>query len=276
MFIPPAVQVLTASKIETIEHLDYIAARFTKTPRPPTTVIDFPVSNAALQQLQSMVLKRGYSDCTKHVLIQPKMTQISKLHQQILPFPRCVWFSQPYIPHLKEVGEWRVIIVNGQILSTNYTHPSPNGPGQLDWRPMDPPFTLQALQYVYILIYISVFISSNSRNTNIDAMHNLIYTTTDISTRKEATDELHQYAMTTWKHLVQIENRRFGIKNSTLKVYCRLDISFMPDTDGKLKYFVNEVGRSSTLVLWMNEVSKVNYETFCNHFKQGLRQWYNG
>ena len=69
--------------------------------------------------------------------------------------------------------------------------------------------------------------------------------------------EFKKFAETTFRHLVLEEERRQGIQgNSDLRVFCRLDISVVPDANGKLSYFVNEVTNFSRCALFLKVVGQ--------------------
>jgi hypothetical protein len=62
------------------------------------------------------------------------------------------------MPYLQKFGEWRVIIANGEIISTVFTHPGETM-GHFDWKPLNPHYTLQALKYAYPLFSSSKHIA---------------------------------------------------------------------------------------------------------------------
>jgi hypothetical protein len=57
--------------------------------------------------------------------------------------------------------------------------------------------------------------------------------------------ELETFAETTLRNLVEAERMAYYHRPS-IETFCRLDIGVMPDEEGNLRYFVNEVTRSPT------------------------------
>jgi hypothetical protein len=64
--------------------------------------------------------------------------------------------------------------------------------------------------------------------------------------------DIDDFAIRTLDELIQLERREFGYEPS-LSAFARLDIGIMPDTDGKAKFFVNELERLPAVTLWREE-----------------------
>jgi hypothetical protein len=119
---PPVEELLWSShKLNVIKVLDEIAA-IKKTPRPWTQLL-----TKGFKPTSETFLKREGSDCSNHAL---KPSQVAKLPQKDLakkaqeaPYR---WMVQQYVPALREVGEWRVILVGGRIVYTVHTREGGN------------------------------------------------------------------------------------------------------------------------------------------------------
>ena len=77
------------------------------------------------------VLKRTHSESGNHIIFLQDMLgkrtwEYMDAHSEI---PRCRWFSQTYVPLLKDYGEWRVVIVRGAPAYTVHTQPVGNPRG---------------------------------------------------------------------------------------------------------------------------------------------------
>src|SRR5882762_6501095 len=72
----------------------------------------------------STMLKRTHSESSNHVIfpndLEKRNWEYLNTHSEI---PRCRWFAQSYIKSLKDLGEWRVILVGGSPVYTIHTQP---------------------------------------------------------------------------------------------------------------------------------------------------------
>jgi len=101
-------------KSNLIASLDEIAREVTFTPRPVTKVIKRPCPIPT-----DTVLKRTHSDTGKHVVLP---NTIGRTWDKLQDGPRgSIWLSQTYIPTLPQLGEFRVMLVNGEPLYTIFT-----------------------------------------------------------------------------------------------------------------------------------------------------------
>lgn len=65
-----------------------------------------------------------------------------------------------------------------------------------------------------------------------------------------ARTELYDFAVSTVRAVMDIENKRRKTNSSSLQVFCRLDVSVIKKGDGSYCYFVNELERSLTVGLY--------------------------
>ena len=70
----------------------------------------------------------------------------------------------------------------------------------------------------------------------------------------DAKDVFVKYASHTLQGLIEVEEQRTK-RPSSLRVWCRMDISVMKGPDGKYQYFVSEVERSQTVGLYRGSCS---------------------
>jgi hypothetical protein len=134
------------SKATLYEHLDLIAWSTTKTAR-----LKWERLTAGEPIKRSGVIKRSHSDSGQHVFIREKKDDATNWEYlaEKMKVPGCCWMWQAYSDPLKRLGEWRVIIVGGEIYCVVHTlhHPSKNIWGAevvSHW------YTLEELAYVYI------------------------------------------------------------------------------------------------------------------------------
>lgn len=115
-------QIARGDKLSVIQSLTIIAALTTHTPRPYTSPINIPFSDD-LSSLRGYVIKRGYSDGSRHVYFHPeKAMRIVNKDPTPKIIPGCQYFIQEYIKFLRTLGEWRVVIVEGEIVYCVFTH----------------------------------------------------------------------------------------------------------------------------------------------------------
>lgn len=113
---PPPIQVdLSGRKDALIRNLDQISLEM-RTLRPQTTTL---VRGGPIPE--HTVLKRTHSDGQNHVIL-PQSSHRSWEYMELGP-PTAVWISQEYVPLLRTIGEWRVIVVNSMIHYVVHTLP---------------------------------------------------------------------------------------------------------------------------------------------------------
>jgi glutathione synthase/RimK-type ligase-like ATP-grasp enzyme len=73
------------------------------------------------------VLKREHSECTENVkLPKDNETLTLEIRRKLLQ-DRYMWLAQEYMPLLRDIGEWRVIVVGGRVENVVFTHPLDSG-----------------------------------------------------------------------------------------------------------------------------------------------------
>ena len=108
---PPISELLySRHKYNVIKNLDLVADQM-RTARPRTVLLSTEPS------IEGWFLKREGSDCGNHIYgpeeaSQLPESQIQRMAKE-LPFR---WIKQEFVPALKQIGEWRVVMVGGRIL----------------------------------------------------------------------------------------------------------------------------------------------------------------
>ena len=118
---PPISELLRSRhKYNVICNLDDIARGITNTSRPQTALL------SENHSIDGCVLKREGSDFGNHFYGPEKTCKLTSSRIQEManeePFR---WMKQRFVPALKRIGEWRVIIVGSRIL---YIVNTVNGP----------------------------------------------------------------------------------------------------------------------------------------------------
>lgn len=114
-FWPPRIQMQELSnKVNLMKRLDYISEAM-ETGRPKTTKLR---SNKPLPE--GTVIKRTHSDCGTHVFIPGEDESMTWDDLDQGP-PGSSWMSQDYAVHLRNLGEWRAIVVDGKLLYVVHT-----------------------------------------------------------------------------------------------------------------------------------------------------------
>jgi hypothetical protein len=104
------------SKAGLTKRLDFISDSM-GTKRPKTTPLKRggPIPTG-------VVLKRTQSDCQSHVFL-PKSNRPVRWEDLKEGPPGSVWLAQDFVPELRSLGEWRSVIVGGDlvyVVHTNY------------------------------------------------------------------------------------------------------------------------------------------------------------
>jgi hypothetical protein len=68
--------------------------------------------------------------------------------------------------------------------------------------------------------------------------------------RAEGEAQLYSFAQVTLEALIQIEEEELGLEDSSLRLFCRMDISVIDNGRDGLDYFVNEVERGPLVALY--------------------------
>lgn len=114
---PPNDQASTVgSKWQLIENLDIIASRHNQL-RPKSVLLEDGATIPA-----NTVVKRTHSESGNHIIL-PKDGE--KRNWDYLrdnsDIPRCRWFAQTYVDLLHYFGEWRVVMMGGEVAYTVHT-----------------------------------------------------------------------------------------------------------------------------------------------------------
>ncbi|KAG2335749.1 hypothetical protein BDR05DRAFT_971466 [Suillus weaverae] len=218
---PPSREILHASiKFNVIVNLDQIAARMVNSPRPQTT----PLSrNDVSQSFEGWILKREGSDCNRHVLLPGKVDPLN-LPRDCGHFR---WLKQSYVPTLRKLGEWRIMLVDCLPLWVVHTAPG-NREEELVFLHRDAGLSLAEMTLRIREPYVFDDIMDPVGGT--------------LSERRQADEELESFATTVLSQLIEVEEDLLGAPSS-LRLMVRLDIGVMHGLDGRLGYFINEVER---------------------------------
>lgn len=97
-------------------HLKLIANTITRTATLPFHVLkdEQPIE-------EDSVIKRSHSDSGRHVLAPTDVGRNWEYLNGNMEVPGCVWISQRYCPLLVNYGEWRVLLLGGEIFHTIHT-----------------------------------------------------------------------------------------------------------------------------------------------------------
>lgn len=86
--------------------------------------------------------------------------------------------------------------------------------------------------------------------------------------------EFYEFVLETWRELVLREARDTGSKPS-IGVFCRMDVGIRidPSGDGRPRYFINEVERTTTTSLWLYHFVRSTMRTLGDTFAMVFKQW---
>ena len=113
-------------KCRLTENLDKIA-RHSKHPRPRSHPLTAQKPSATELETRNWVLKRERSCCAEHVKLPTDTKSLTgKIRQELLQ-SRYIWLAQEYMPLLRRIGEWRVVVVGGRVEHVVFTHPDDAG-----------------------------------------------------------------------------------------------------------------------------------------------------
>jgi hypothetical protein len=115
---PPTLQVQHLShKWELIRRLDFISDEM-DIPRPITQVLSREDSIPTC-----MVLKRSHSDCGSKVIFPAQHRRMTwEDLKDVSEPPESTWMAQELVPQLKTLGEWRALLVDGEIVYVVHTN----------------------------------------------------------------------------------------------------------------------------------------------------------
>lgn len=120
---PPVEQARnTGSKLPTLQHL-HIISSLNDQYYPHTTRL-----TEGQEISEDLVLKRSHSNSGHHVIFpgaDPEIRCWKHLNNQA--HGEEFWMAQEYVPSLRNIGEWRSIVIGGRVLTTMHMHVVSNG-----------------------------------------------------------------------------------------------------------------------------------------------------
>ncbi|KAH9910591.1 uncharacterized protein BXZ73DRAFT_83411 [Epithele typhae] len=260
---------LYGSKLALINHLDILAAKVTHTLRPVTKPVNI------LEPVQTEeVLKRGHSAWGNHVSLPSqedsltrwkKMVPNKALEKQWFP---SVWFSQPFLQSLREIGEMRCFFFGKKL--THIVHTLTREEiGRFDYDKVRSTIPLKDIPAKLELRKRELMKSPKALS--------LAYAWIDPEDHEEShvgtgLNELQTFAEVTFKGLCQLEQGCSPTGSSDLTLFARIDIGLIPDNQGGFQYFVNEVERSWGTTLFGSLESHVVVSAV-HQFGQSLAAW---
>ncbi|KAG2126333.1 uncharacterized protein EDB93DRAFT_1064493, partial [Suillus bovinus] len=226
---PPSQEMLFASKkFNVIKTLDEIARNTTNSPRPQTEILS---RTNRSQSFEGFVLKREGSDCTRHIFL-PGTIDSFNLPRDKGGFR---WLKQSYVPALRHVGEFRVIVLDCRPLWVIHTSPG-NHENQIVFFPF--------LTQMHIFDFDS---SRLQKPYGFDDIMDPVGGT--VEERHLADAELESFVVATLSNLIAIEEGLLQ-GTSSLRLMARVDLGVLRGSDGRLGYFVNEVERGIMITLF--------------------------
>ncbi|KAG6369552.1 hypothetical protein JVT61DRAFT_14253 [Boletus reticuloceps] len=261
LFWPPIRLARQASmKWNTICHLQMIARLHgSYTPRTVrlSTGQDIP---------DDVVLKRSHSECAKHVILPTasrsrRTWEYLNAHTDKYEF----WMAQEYVQSLDQIGEWRVFIVGGNVISVVHTY-----------KTSDDGWKGTVTESFLTLDEIREIVEKEPTPIRpADLRRKIVNPESGAAPiRSRARDDFMGFVLTTWKHLVARETRDTGAKPS-ICLFCRVDVGIRIDMSGQAPpaYFVNEVERSPNTSIWLrfhDNTMGTLADTFAMVFKRWL------
>ncbi|KAG9310614.1 hypothetical protein JVU11DRAFT_9181 [Chiua virens] len=239
---PSSQEMLQLRELDTITMLDEIARVETKTIRPWSSLL--PPNSPDMP----LVLKREERSCGKNTIV--KTCDRNRIRSILRKKDRSPyrWYCQEWIPEWTEVGQWRCIIVGGQMIN----HILLNGPDGLTLREDG-----RTLAGMYQL--------QNAR----DIMFPEGGTIYDI---RAADAELKDFVKLTLSKLIQMEEEKHGFQSS-LRLWSRVDLSIIRDSKNKTyNYFVTGVERGLRMRLY-GKVHPVGVRMFADGFAEQFHRY---
>lgn len=127
---PPAREEYAArQKNHLIRHLDDIAMHFTVTARPQTFVLNqSPRMPISPRNGKMYIMKREVSDSGRHFKGPTAVSLLTRSEVEDMRRPELPWrwLVQDYVPYLRTVGEWRLVLLNGKVHHACATTPVDN------------------------------------------------------------------------------------------------------------------------------------------------------
>ncbi|KAF8435843.1 hypothetical protein L210DRAFT_870722 [Boletus edulis BED1] len=212
------------------------------------------------------VLKRSHSECGRHVLL-PSASPRCRTWEYLSTITNngTFWMAQEHVPSLEWLGEWRVLIVGGRIITVMHTYKLHNG----EW-------TGSEVHEFRTLDEVSRIVELETTSLDAVVLRQQIVNPQSgtAPVRRQGKREFHEFVMQTWRSLVLRETKDTGAKPS-LCVFCRIDVGIRLDTSGTVspQYFVNEVERTQNTSLWLYHIVGKTMGTFADTFAMVLKRW---
>ncbi|TFK65354.1 hypothetical protein BDN72DRAFT_900751 [Pluteus cervinus] len=237
---PPLDLLYQGAKITTISDLAEVSRLHDLAPYPAVATVDTPQLNRP-----DLVFKRAYSDTTTHVLhrhtnktkAKALLGSVSRDRLNWSPLRNLsvipCWFAVPYIPEVVTCGELRAYVLRGEVHYVIWTRPLPDGD-----------IECVAGERLMPLSRLGDLASGAEEN----------WLNPGLCIRKDAIDarrHFDRFVQSIVHGLVEIEERKAQKPNSSsLRIFCRVDVSVYKDPVGEYQYFVNEIERSHTTILF--------------------------
>ena len=113
-------------KCELAAKLDTIARHLSQK-RPKSFPITTTKPTSAEWRTGKWVLKRDRSSYAEDVKLPHDIAVLDKDMRNLFLNHRYHWLAQEYMPWLRDVGEWRVIVIGGRVERVIFTNPGPTG-----------------------------------------------------------------------------------------------------------------------------------------------------
>ena len=111
-------------------NLDTIASHLSQK-RPKSFPLTTTKPTSAEWKKGKWVLKRDRSSCSEDVKLPSDIPTLDKATRSQFLDHRYQWLVQEYMPWLRDVGEWRVIVIGGRVEQVVFTNPA--GPRNVDF-----------------------------------------------------------------------------------------------------------------------------------------------
>ena len=254
-------------KLQFVQTLDAISKKM-ETSRPAT----MPWDPCSQPPPFGYVLKRDFSDAARHVYV-PKyplgtgqkataaeLRRATEFVQNTTDHDQPIsgsWLAQEYVPTLSSVGELRFICIDGnpvRVVITGKHKPGHPDAGQA--------WTIEGIKTMLSLHEIRcappscslfpsslcwIFRSLVKREQVIDEPV-VFGCNQSVDDAKKALGDLEQFV----KHFLKHLKARDG-PNSSLQVFCRVDVGILARAPDTASYFINEVERGITTSLWVTD-----------------------
>ncbi|KAK7676833.1 hypothetical protein QCA50_006320 [Cerrena zonata] len=214
-----------AIKNHRIQMLDYISTYITRTPRPESMLWD------GQHVPHGKVLKRTHSAFGNHVFLPTAPPPSVQQLQGLCDLPGRQWIVQDWVPTLRQLGEYKVYFVEGEIVWVSVARFNENTSG---WYAMDTNNETRRLHEVAAMLRAGPI------------LHDYLFPPEPPQGISHLSD-LIMFSKRTFEGLTSRERGYYG--DSLLLQWCRMDVGIMTSGDA-CWYFVNEVETNMGLGLF--------------------------